>query len=406
MSYFEKLKDKDAEKLKILLKEFKTWLSINCKIENNDVFKYGINAELEDKIIYYFGKKKVTFLAESKGKRTTFTKVMDYATAVNKIKPLLFKVFIRLKGFKSANLDNRLRTFSFAITKNKNVFPNAYKYVLDLKTGKFIFLLNPKYAETYGQLMKEYFKNKFKEFANEELEYVYNGRLDSMVIFKNKDIVIMNTPYSKKIISIHKNIKAQNIRNVYREIIENKKSIVDIGIHLKDAVYMRTEEKYYFFFKDKIYKKSTKELSNVRVFKNGINFDYYDGTNCFYDFKKEKEFYDFSNKNVFVGKTDMSKNNITLLNNDVLYLVKNNAKVKDKIEVIYEFEYDSINKKVAILALYENDCIDGLYFYKIYNEIFLLSSDFLTKNNPKELHKIDREILLEENNNNLMFVNL
>lgn len=406
MSYFEKLKDKDAEKLKILLKEFRTWLSVNCKIENNDVFKYSINAEFEDKIIYYFGKKKVTFLAESKSKRTTFTKVMDYGTAVNKIKPLLFKVFIRLKGFKSANLDNRLRTFSFAITKNKNVFPNAYKYVLDLKTGKFIFLLNPKYAETYGQLMKEYFKNKFKEFANEELEYVYNGRLDSMVILKNKDIVIMNTPYSKKIISIHKNIKAQNIRNVYREIIENKKSIVDIGIHLKDAVYMRTEEKYYFFFKDKIYKKSTKELSNVRVFKNGINFDYYDGTNCFYDFKKEKEFYDFSNKNVFVGKTDMSKNNIALLNNDVLYLVKNNAKVKDKVEVIYEFEYDSINKKVAILALYENDCIDGLYFYKIYNEIFLLSSDFLTKNNPKELHKIDREILLEENNNNLMFVNL
>ena len=406
MSYFNKLKDKDAEKLKILLKEFRTWLSVNCKIENNDVFKYGINAEFEDKIIYYFGKKKVIFLAESKSKRTTFTKVMDYATAVNKIKPLLFKVFIRLKGFKSANLDNRLRTFSFAITKNKNVFPNAYKYVLDLKTGKFIFLLNPKYAETYGQLMKEYFKNKFKEFANEELEYVYNGRLDSMVIFKNKDIVIMNTPYSKKIISIHKNIKAQNIRNVYREIIENKKSIVDIGIHLKDAVYMRTEEKYYFFFKDKIYKKSTKELSNVRVFKNGINFDYYDGTNCFYDFKKEKEFYDFSNKNVFVGKTDMSKNNIALLNNDVLYLVKNNAKVKDKIEVIYEFEYDSINKKVAILALYENDCIDSLYFYKIYDEIFLLSSEFLTKNNPKELHKIDKEILLEENNNNLMFVNL
>lgn len=406
MSYFEKLKDKDAEKLKILLKEFRTWLSINCKIENNDVFKYGINAEFEDKIIYYFGKKKVIFLAESKSKRTTFTKVMDYGTAVNKIKPLLFKVFIRLKGFKSANLDNRLRTFSFAITKNKNVFPNAYKYVLDLKTGKFIFLLNPKYAETYGQLMKEYFKNKFKEFANEELEYVYNGRLDSMVIFKNKNIVIMNTPYSKKIISIHKNIKAQNIRNVYREITENKKSIVDIGVHLKDAVYMRTEEKYYFFFKDKIYKKSTKELSNVRVFKNGINFDYYDGTNCFYDFKKEKEFYDFSNKNVFIGKTDMSKNNIALLNNDVLYLVKNNAKVKDKIEVIYEFEYDSINKKVAILALYENDCIDGLYFYKIYNEIFLLSSEFLTKNNPKELHKIDREILLEENNNNLMFVNL
>ena len=406
MSYFEKLKDKDAEKLKILLKEFKTWLSVNCKIENNDVFKYGINAEFEDKIIYYFGKKKVIFLAESKSKRTTFTKVMDYGTAVNKIKPLLFKVFIRLKGFKSANLDNRLRTFSFAITKNKNVFPNAYKYVLDLKTGKFIFLLNPKYAERYGQLMKEYFKNKFKEFANEELEYVYNGRLDSMVIFKNKDIVIMNTPYSKKIISIHKNIKAQNIRNVYKEIIENKKSIVDIGVHLKDAVYMRTEEKYYFFFRDKIYKKSTKELSNVRVFKNGINFDYYDGTNCFYDFKKEKEYYDFSNKNVFVGKTDMSKNNIALLNNDVLYLVKNNAKVKDKVEVIYEFEYDSINKKVAILALYENDCIDGLYFYKIYDEIFLLSSDFLTKNNPKELHKIDKEILLEENNNNLMFVNL
>ena len=406
MSYFEKLKDKDAEKLKILLKEFRTWLSINCKIENNDVFKYGINTEFEDKIIYYFGKKKVTFLAESKSKRTTFTKVMDYATAVNKIKPLLFKVFIRLKGFKSANLDNRLRTFSFAITKNKNVFPNAYKYVLDLKTGKFIFLLNPKYAERYGQLMKEYFKNKFKEFANEELEYVYNGRLDSMVILKNKDIVIMNTPYSKKIISIHKNIKAQNIRNVYREIIENKKSIVDIGIHLKDVVYMRTEEKYYFFFKDKIYKKSTKELSNVRVFKNGINFDYYDGTNCFYDFKKEKEFYDFSNKNVFVGKTDMSKNIIALMNNDVLYLIKNNAKVKDKVEVIYEFEYDSINKKVAILALYENDCIDGLYFYKIYNEIFLLSSEFLTKNNPKELHKIDKEILLEENNNNLMFVNL
>lgn len=406
MSYFEKLKDKDAEKLKILLKEFKTWLSINCKIENNDVFKYGINAELEDKIIYYFGKKKVIFLAESKSKRTTFTKVMDYATAVNKIKPLLFKVFIRLKGFKSANLDNRLRTFSFAITKNKNVFPNAYKYVLDLKTGKFIFLLNPKYAETYGQLMKEYFKNRFKEYTNEELEYVYNGRLDSMVIFKNKDIVIINAPYSKKIISIHKNIKAQNIRNVYKEIIENKKSIVDIGIHLKDAVYMRTEEKYYFFFRDKIYKKSTKELSNVRVFKNGINFDYYDGTNCFYDFKKEKEYYDFSNKNVFVGKTDMSKNIIALMNNDVLYLVKNNAKVKDKVEVIYEFEYDSINKKVAILALYENDCIDGLYLYKIYDEIFLLSSEFLTKNNPKELHKIDREILLEENNNNLMFVNL
>lgn len=406
MSYFEKLKDKDAEKLKILLKEFRTWLSVNCKIENSDVFKYGINAELEDKIIYYFGKKKVTFLAESKSKRTTFTKVMDYGTAVNKIKPLLFKVFIRLKGFKSANLDNRLRTFSFAITKNKNVFPNAYKYVLDLKTGKFIFLLNPKYAETYGQLMKEYFKNKFKEFANEELEYMYNGRLDSMVIFKNKDIVIINAPYSKKIISIHKNIKAQNIRNVYKEIIENKKNIVDIGVHLKDAVYMRTEEKYYFFFRDKIYKKSTKELSNVRVFKNGINFDYYDGTNCFYDFKKEKEFYDFSNKNVFVGKTDMSKNIIALMNNDVLYLVKNNAKVKDKVEVIYEFEYDSINKKVAILALYENDCIDGLYFYKIYNEIFLLSSEFLTKNNPKELHKIDKEILLEENNNNLMFVNL
>lgn len=406
MNYFDKLKFKDAEKLRILLGEFRTWLSINCKIENSEVFKYGINSEFEDKIIYHFGKKKVIFLAESKNKRTTFTKVMDYATAVNKIKPLLFKVFIRLKGFKSANLDNRLRFFSFAITKNKNLFPSVYKYVLDLRTGKFIYILNPKDAETYGQLMKGYFKNKFKEFANEELEYVYNGRLDSMVIFKNKDIVIMNTPYSKKIISIHKNIKAQNIRNVYREIIENKKSIVDIGIHLKDAVYMRTEEKYYFFFKDKIYKKSTKELSNVRVFKNGINFDYYDGTNCFYDFKKEKEFYDFSNKNVFVGKTDMSKNNIALMNNDILYLVKNNAKVKDKVEVIYEFEYDSINKKVAILALYENDCIDTLYLYKIYDEIFLLSSDFLTKNNPKELHKIDKEILLEENNNNLFFVNL
>lgn len=406
MNYFDKLKFKDAEKLRILLGEFRKWLAENCKIEDNDSFEYGINDEFEDKIIYYFGKKKVIFLADSKNKRTTFTKVMDYATAVNKIKPLLFKVFIRLKGFKSANLDNRLRTFSFAITKNKNLFPSVYKYVLDLKTGKFIYVLNPKDAETYGQLMKCYFKNKFKEFANEEVEYVYNGRTDSIVIFKNKDIVIMNTPYSKKIISIHKNIKAQNIRKVYEEIKKNKKSIIDIGIYVKDVVYIRSEEKNYYFIGNKIYSKDTKDLSNVRVFKNGINFDFYDGNNCFYDFKKEKEFYDFSNKNVFVGKTDMSKNNIALIWNEVLYLFKNNAKVKDKVELIYEFEYDSINKKVAVLALYESDCIDDLYFYKIYNEIFLLSSEFLTKNNPKELHKIDKEILLEENNNNLFFVNL
>ena len=63
MNYFDKLKTKDAEKLRILLGEFRTWLSVNCKIENSETFKYGINDEFEDKIIYYFGKKKVIFLA-------------------------------------------------------------------------------------------------------------------------------------------------------------------------------------------------------------------------------------------------------------------------------------------------------------------------------------------------------
>lgn len=405
MNYFDKLKTKDAEKLRILLGEFRTWLSVNCKIENSEVFKYGINAELEDKIIYYFGKKKVIFLADSKNKRTTFTKVMDYATAVNKIKPLLFKVFIRLKGFKSANLDNRLRFFSFAITKNKNVFPKAFKYALDLRSGKFFYVLNPKCAETYGQLMKDYFKSKFKEFANEELEYVYDGRSDTMVMFKNKDIVIMNIPYAKKNISIHKNIKAQNIKKAYREIKENKRNIIDIGLYNTDLVYLRSEEKYYFFIEDKIYEKETKDLSNIKVFKNGINFDFYSGNNCFYDFKKEKDFFDFSNKNVFVGKTDMSKD-VALIHKEILYLLKNNAKIKNNIEAVSDFEEDSINKKVALFAIYENDCVGSLYFYKIYDEIFLLSSDFLTKNNPKELHEIDKEILLEENNNNLFFVNL
>ena len=101
----------------------------------------------------------------------------------------------------------------------------------------------------------------------------------------------------------------------------------------------------------------------------------------------------------------MSKD-IALINKNVLYLFKNNAKINDKLEIVSEFEEDCINKKVAIFALYKNDCIGNLYFYKIYDEIFLLSSDFLTKNNPKELYKIDKEILLEENNNNLFFVNL
>nr|DAF07511.1 MAG TPA: hypothetical protein [Caudoviricetes sp.] len=405
MNYFDKLSFKDAEKLRILLREFRTWLSENCKIENNDSFEYGINKEFEDKVIYHFGKKKIIFYADSANKRNTFIKTMEYGTSVNKIKPLMFKVFIRLKGFKSNNVDNKLRIFSFAITKNKNVFPKAFKYALDLRTGKFFYLLNPKCAETYGQLMKDYFKSKFKEFANEELEYVYDGRSDTMVIFKNKDIVIMNTPYAKKNISIHKNIKAQNIKKAYREIKENKRNIIDIGLYNTDLVYLRSEEKYYFFIEDKIYEKETKDLSNIKVFKNGINFDFYSGNNCFYDFKKEKDFFDFSNKNVFVGKTDMSKD-VALIHKEILYLLKNNAKIKNNIEVVSDFEEDSINKKVALFAIYENDCVGSLYFYKICNEIFLLSSDFLSKNNPKELYKIDREILLEENNNNLFFVNL
>ena len=405
MNYFDKLSFKDAEKLRILLGEFRKWLAENCKIENNDSFEYGINKDFEDKVIYHFGKKKIIFYADSANKRNTFIKTMEYGTSVNKIKPLMFKVFIRLKGFKSNNVDNKLRIFSFAITKNKNVFPKAFKYALDLRTGKFFYLLNPKCAETYGQLMKDYFKSKFKEFANEELEYVYDGRSDTMVIFKNKDIVIMNTPYAKKNISIHKNIKAQNIKKAYREIKENKRNIIDIGLYNTDLVYLRSEEKYYFFIEDKIYEQETKDLSNVRTFNNGINFDFYSGNNCFYDFKKEKEFYDFSNKNVFVGKTDMSKD-VALIHKEILYLLKNNAKIKNNIEVVSDFEEDSINKKVALFAIYENDCVGSLYFYKICNEIFLLSSDFLSKNNPKELYKIDREILLEENNNNLMFVNL
>jgi len=275
MNYFDKLSFKDAEKLRILLREFRTWLSENCKIENNDSFEYGINKEFEDKVIYHFGKKKIIFYADSANKRNTFIKTMEYGTSVNKIKPLMFKVFIRLKGFKSNNVDNKLRIFSFAITKNKNVFPKAFKYALDLRTGKFFYLLNPKCAETYGQLMKDYFKSKFKEFANEELEYVYDGRSDTMVIFKNKDIVIMNTPYAKKNISIHKNIKAQNIKKAYREIKENKRNIIDIGLYNTDLVYLRSEEKYYFFIEDKIYEKETKDLSNIKVFKNGINFDFY-----------------------------------------------------------------------------------------------------------------------------------
>jgi len=405
MNYFDKLSFKDAEKLRILLGEFRKWLAENCKIENNHSFEYGINKELEDKVIYHFGKKKIIFYADSANKRNTFIKTMEYGTSVNKIKPLMFKVFIRLKGFKSNNVDNKLRIFSFAITKNKNVFPKAFKYALDLRTGKFFYLLNPKCAETYGQLMKDYFKSKFKEFANEELEYVYDGRSDTMVIFKNKDIVIMNTPYAKKNISIHKNIKAQNIKKAYREIKENKRNIIDIGLYNTDLVYLRSEEKYYFFIEDKIYEKETKDLSNIKVFKNGINFDFYSGNNCFYDFKKEKDFFDFSNKNVFVGKTDMSKD-VALIHKEILYLLKNNAKIKNNIEVVSDFEEDSINKKVALFAIYENDCVGSLYFYKICNEIFLLSSDFLSKNNPKELYKIDREILLEENNNNLFFVNL
>ena len=166
MNYFDKLSFKDAEKLRILLKEFRKWLAENCKIEDNDSFEYGINKEFEDKVIYHFGKKKIIFYADSANKRNTFIKTMEYGTFVNKIKPLMFKVFIRLKGFKSNNIDNKLRTFSFAITKNKNVFPKAFKYALDLKTGKFFYVLNPKDAKTYGELMKNHFKNKFKECAN------------------------------------------------------------------------------------------------------------------------------------------------------------------------------------------------------------------------------------------------
>ena len=405
MNYFDKLKFKDAEKLRILLGEFRKWLAENCKIEDNDSFEYGINKEFEDKVIYHFGKKKIIFYADSANKRNTFIKTMEYGTSVNKIKPLMFKVFIRLKGFKSNNIDNKLRTFSFAITKNKNVFPKAFKYALDLKTSKFFYVLNPKDAKTYGELMKNHFKNKFKEFANEELENIFIGRVDAMVTLKNKNIVIMNVPYSEKDIAIFKNIKAQNIKDILRKIKENKKNVEDIGIYNKNLVYLRTDEKLYYFIKNKIYEKEIKDLSNVRTFNNGINFDFYSGNNCFYDFKKEKEFYDFSNKNVFVGKTDMSKD-IALINKNVLYLFKNNAKINDKLEIVSEFEEDCINKKVAIFALYKNDCIGNLYFYKIYDEIFLLSSDFLTKNNPKELYKIDKEILPEENNNNLFFVNL
>lgn len=406
MNYFDKLSFKDAEKLRILLKEFRTWISENCKIEDNDSFEYGINKEFEDKVIYHFGKKKIIFYADSANKRNTFIKTMEYGTSVNKIKPLMFKVFIRLKGFKSNNIDNKLRTFSFAITKNKNVFQKAFKYALDLRTGKFFYLLNPKDAKTYGELMKNHFKNNFKEFANEELENLFIGRVvDAMVTLKNKNIVIMNVPYSKKDIAIFKNIKAQNIKDILRKIKENKKNVEDIGIYNKNLVYLRTDEKLYYFIKNKIYEKEIKDLSNVRTFNNGINFDFYSGNNCFYDLKKEKEFFDFSNKNVFVGKTDMSKD-IALINKNVLYLFKNNTKINDKLEIVSEFEEDCINKKVAIFALYKNDCIGNLYFYKIYDEIFLLSSNFLTKNNPKELYKIDREILLEENNNNLFFVNL
>lgn len=225
MNYFDKLSFKDAEKLRILLKEFRKWLAENCKIENNDSFEYGINKEFEDKVIYHFGKKKIIFYADSANKRNTFIKTMEYGTSVNKIKPLMFKVFIRLKGFKSNNIDNKLRTFSFAITKNKNVFQKAFKYALDLKTGKFFYVLNPKDAKTYGELMKNHFKNKFKEFANEELENIFIGRVDAMVTLKNKDIVIMNVPYSEKDIDIFKNIKAQNIKDIFRKIKENKKTL-------------------------------------------------------------------------------------------------------------------------------------------------------------------------------------
>lgn len=150
MNYFNKLSFKDAEKLRILLGEFRKWLAENCKIEDNDSFEYGINKEFEDMIIYHFGKKKIIFYADSANKRNTFIKTMEYGTSVNKIKPLMFKVFIRLKGFKSNNIDNKLRTFSFAITKNKNVFPKAFKYALDLKTGKFFYVLNQKDAKAYG----------------------------------------------------------------------------------------------------------------------------------------------------------------------------------------------------------------------------------------------------------------
>lgn len=405
MNYFDKLSFKDAEKLRILLGEFRKWLAENCKIENNDSFEYGINKDFEDKVIYHFGKKKIIFYADSANKRNAFIKTMEYGTSVNKINPLMFKVFIRLKGFKSNNIDNKLRIFSFAITKNKNVFPKAFKYALDLRTGKFFYVLSPKDAKTYGELMKNHFKNKFKEFANEELENIFIGRVDAMVTLKNKDIVIMNVPYSEKDIAIFKNIKAQNIKGILRKIKENKKNVEDIGIYNKNLVYLRTDEKLYYFIKNKIYEREIKDLSNVRTFNNGINFDFYSGNNCFYDFKKEKEFYDFSNKNVFVGKTDMSKD-VALIHKEILYLLKNNAKIKNNIEVVSDFEEDSINKKVALFAIYENDCVGSLYFYKICNEIFLLSSDFLSKNNPKELYKIDKEILLEENNNNLFFVNL
>ena len=281
MNYFNKLSFKDAEKLRILLGEFRKWLAENCKIENNDSFEYGINKEFEDMVIYHFGKKKIIFYADSANKRNTFIKTMEYGTSVNKIKPLMFKVFIRLKGFKSNNIDNKLRTFSFAITKNKNVFPKAFKYALDLRTGKFFYVLNPKDAKTYGELMKNHFKNKFKEFANEELEDIFIGRVDAMVTLKNKDIVIMNVPYSEKDIAIFKNIKAQNIKDILRKIKENKKNVEDIGIYNKNLVYLRTDEKLYYFIKNKIYEKEIKDLSNVRAFNNGINFDFYSGNKMF-----------------------------------------------------------------------------------------------------------------------------
>ena len=396
MYNFNWLDDKNSKALSNILNEFRDWLKKNVTIIKHKNIIETVKTEFEDKIFLNFGKYEIII---NSNKRCFLEIIRPYNCIEYKPKVNLFYNWLRMKKLKFTIISSKNKPMlCFSITKNQRVFKeNSEKFILDLSTGKFLKKVTIKEVNKFKDFKDCFKKVLLKEYYDEDISFFNYDNLNYFV-FLNKDIVIETQRYIQNKIILNYNFKDYKIiygkkAQLLKEIFLIKDKIESFEKKNKNLVFKFEHKGFIVFnFKENKIIKVEKEAKRIKMKNEGFIICYDNEERDFYSFKDDKIYKRIDELEIL---TSLSCDYlITDYRKKKTRIVKVNCRMKEVIENFNEdFFIYNYNDTQKIILIQDN--------------LYLLSSEFLSKfKKIKSLKYASEKELEEENNKNMMFVNL